>query len=39
VPIRVSAVDDVLMQRVNGGDGITAEGTLVQHILLCLMSI
>ena len=31
----VSAVDDLLMQRVNGGDWIMVEGTLVHHILLC----
>jgi hypothetical protein len=37
VPVIVSAMDDLLMQRVNGEDGITVEGTLVQHTLLCLI--
>jgi hypothetical protein len=34
VPIRVSAMDsDLLMQKVNGDDGIMVEGTLIQYNL------
>lgn len=33
----MSAMDDLLMQRVNREDGIMVEGTFVQHILPCLI--
>jgi hypothetical protein len=39
MPIRVSAVDDLLMQKLNGDQGVMVERTLVQHILLCLILI
>ena len=39
-PIRASAMDsDLLMQKVNGDDGIMVEGTLIQHNLWCLILI
>jgi hypothetical protein len=34
MPIRVSAIDsDLLMQKVNGDNGIIVKGTLIQHNL------